>query len=63
MITDFRYTEQATKQCEGYEVIQYETSVMDTLVDILMTITSTMVSLVLKENICLLIHMKPYVIL
>ena len=33
MITDFRYTEQATKQCEGYEVIQYETSVMDTLVD------------------------------
>ena len=34
MITDFRYTEQATKQCEGYEVIQYETSVMDTLVDI-----------------------------
>ena len=34
MITDFRYTEQATKQCEGYQVIQYETSVMDTLVDI-----------------------------
>ena len=34
MITDFRYTEQATKQCEGYTVIQYESSVMDTLVDI-----------------------------
>ena len=34
MITDFRYTEQATKQCEGYTVIQYETTVMDTLVDI-----------------------------
>ena len=29
MITDFRYTEQATKQCEGYTVIQYESSVMD----------------------------------
>ncbi|WP_282001939.1 M24 family metallopeptidase [Veillonella denticariosi] len=34
MITDFRYTEQAQTQCEGYEVIQYETTVMDSLVDI-----------------------------
>ena len=23
MITDFRYTEQATKQCEGYEAVSY----------------------------------------
>ena len=34
MITDFRYTEQATKQCEGYTVIQYASTVMGTLVDI-----------------------------
>lgn len=34
IITDFRYTEQATDQCEGYEVIQYTTTIMDALVDI-----------------------------
>ena len=35
IITDFRYTEQATQQCEGYTVIQYETNVWDSLIDIL----------------------------
>lgn len=35
IITDFRYTEQARKQCERYKVIQYSTSAMDILVDIL----------------------------
>lgn len=35
IITDFRYTEQATKQCTGYTVVQYTTTVMDAFVDIL----------------------------
>ncbi|WP_251422289.1 M24 family metallopeptidase [Veillonella agrestimuris] len=35
IVTDFRYTEQAMNQCEGYTVIQYSTTVMDAFVDIL----------------------------
>lgn len=29
LITDFRYIEQATKQCEGYEIIQHKGSIPD----------------------------------
>lgn len=35
IVTDSRYTEQAKEQCEGYHVVEYTTSVWDTIKDLL----------------------------
>lgn len=37
ILTDSRYTEQAQNQCEGYEVIQYKSSIWETIADIVKT--------------------------